>query len=111
VFHISKLRPYVDGVALFPARSAASVPARPPPDILPDGEEEWEVEAVVGKRGRGNRLQYLVRWKGYPDHEKSWEPARNLTHAQEKIREYENNAASIDSTPSHHFSSASSPNT
>jgi hypothetical protein len=89
VFHISKLRPYVDGVALFPARSAASVPARPPPDILPDGEEEWEVEAVVGKRGRGNRLQYLVRWKGYPDHEKSWEPTRNLTHAQEKIREYE----------------------
>jgi hypothetical protein len=47
------------------------------------------VEAVVGKRGSGNRIKYLVKWKNYPDHEKSWEPASGLRHAQQKIREYE----------------------
>jgi hypothetical protein len=31
----------------------------------------------------------LVLWKGYPEHEKSWEPAANLRNAGDKVREFE----------------------
>jgi hypothetical protein len=89
-FHISKLRRYQDGSAAFPHRPSLQ---RPPPDVMPDGEEEWEVERVVGVRtrryGRSSRKEYLVLWKGYPDHEKSWEPAAHLANARDKIREFE----------------------
>ena len=89
-FHISKLRRYQDGSAAFPHRPSLQ---RPPPDVMPDGEEEWEVERVVDVRtrrfGRSSRKEYLVLWKGYPDHEKSWEPAANLANARDKVREFE----------------------
>ena len=89
-FHISKLRRFQDGSAAFPHRPSLQ---RPPPDIMPDGEEEWEVERVVDVRtrrfGRASRKEYLVLWKGYPDHEKSWEPAANLANAREKVQEFE----------------------
>lgn len=41
-----------------------------------EGEEEYEVAAVVGRRRRGGATEYLVQWKGYA--EQTWEPARNL---------------------------------
>jgi hypothetical protein len=39
---------------------------RPPPDLI-DGEEEYEVESILKSRryGRGRKVQYLVKWKGY----------------------------------------------
>ena len=36
----------------------------------------------------GRTLKYLVRWKGYGEGEDTWEPAKNLTHAPEKIAEF-----------------------
>lgn len=93
VFHISKLKTYHDGSSAFPLRSASSGLSRPPPDLLPDGEEAWEVEAVVSSRsrrfGRIPRTEYLVKWKGYPEYEKTWEPEENLREAADKIKQYE----------------------
>lgn len=91
VFHVSKLKKYEDGSAEFPLREA-QLPVRPPPDILPDGEEAWEVEEVLDVRvrnyGRSRRKEYLVKWKGYSEFENTWEPEGNLQQAQEKISEY-----------------------
>lgn len=93
VFHVSRLREYKDGSSQFPHRV---VNPRPAPDIL-DGEDAWEVEEVVGKRirkrGRATTIEYLVRWKGYPDHEKTWEPSGNLRAAQDAIARYERDNA------------------
>ena len=48
-----------------------------------EGEEEYHVkkildERTVRKRGRGGpqRLEYLVKWKGYA--EPNWQPAENM---------------------------------
>ena len=62
---------------------------QPPPDII-DGEEEYEVEAILDHRGGNhkNQQQYLVKWKGYP--ETTWEPQSNLMrHASELVLQYE----------------------
>ena len=60
---------------------------RPPLDLI-DGEEEYEVEAVLGHRGKPSRRTFLIRWKGYSAAEDTWEPERNLGNAQPLITEY-----------------------
>lgn len=92
VFHVSKLKPYVSSDDTFPLRKEKEkeVSGRPPPELVDEEEEAWEVEKVVGKRERGKgRKEYLVIWKGYPIHERTWEPEHNLRYAREKIEEYE----------------------
>ena len=53
---------------------------KPPPKII-DGEPEWEVEKIINSRlhGRYKRLQFLVRWKGFPPSEDSWVPELDLS--------------------------------
>ena len=60
---------------------------RPPPDLI-DGEEEYEVEVVLGHKGRPGHHMFLIRWKGYFAAEDTWEPERNLDNAQPLIWEY-----------------------
>ena len=33
-------------------------------------------------------MQFLIKWKGYPTSENSWEPERNLENADELLRTY-----------------------
>ena len=40
------------------------------------------------KRKKRGKIFYLVKWLGYPDHENSWEPAKNLKNAQQKIQDF-----------------------
>ena len=67
VFHIDLLTPYRETPMHGPNYS------RPPPDLV-DNAEEYEVEKILDSRkfGRGRKLQYLVKWKGYPDSENQW---------------------------------------
>ena len=53
---------------------------RPPPEII-EGEPEWEVEKIINSRlhGRYKKLQFLVRWKGFPPSEDSWVPESDLS--------------------------------
>ena len=39
----------------------------PPPPIEVDGKEEYKVEEIFDSRVRHRKLQYLIKWLGYPD--------------------------------------------
>ena len=45
----------------------------PPPPVLLDGKEHFEVEQVLDSRMRRGQLQFLIKWKGYGYEENSWE--------------------------------------
>ena len=60
----------------------------PPPDVI-EGEEEYEVEQVLGQWTYGwwKKKQYLIKWKGYSAAHNSWEPTKNV-HALELVKRY-----------------------
>ena len=86
--NITALKPYVDGAAAFPHRPQPH--ARPDAESYDDnGAPSYTVEAVIGKRTRYRRTQYLVRWLGYPLEEATWEPLSHLDDAAGHIADYE----------------------
>ena len=60
---------------------------RPPPDLI-EGEHEHEVEAIVAHKKQGQRFRFLIKWKGYPTAENTWEPKSNLRHSAELLTSY-----------------------
>jgi hypothetical protein len=82
VFHASLLTPYIETNNHGPNFS------RPPPDIT-IGENEYEVETIRSHRyfGKQKKLQYLLKWKGYPKSDNTWEPA-NQVHAPQLVKQY-----------------------
>ena len=81
VFYASLLSPYRETDSHGPNYM------RPPPDLI-EGEEEFEVKAIISHRKRGNGHQYLVKWKGYPHSDNTWEPTTNLKGASEILHSY-----------------------
>jgi len=82
VFHVSLLEPYKENP--FPHR----VDIPPPPIVVTDNGEEWEVEQILDSKISHRRLFYLVKWQGYPISDNSWEPAANLKHSPELIKAF-----------------------
>jgi len=56
-------------------------------------EEEgyYEIEKILQSRPTRNRksTQYLVYWKGYTEADRTWIPAKELTHAKELVKQFE----------------------
>lgn len=42
------------------------------------GDDLWEIEKIIKRRGRGKNAEVLVRWKYYPKECASWIPASEL---------------------------------
>jgi Chromo (CHRromatin Organisation MOdifier) domain len=61
---------------------------RPPPNLI-DGEEEYKVEQIRTHQrwGRHKTLQYLIKWKGYPKSDNTWEDTDQI-HAPTLIKLY-----------------------
>ena len=85
VFHISLLEEYIETPLEFKRRDLL----RPPPiEMEQEGEEEYEVEEILNYKMKRKRKEYLVKWKGYPMHESSWEPEEHLKKAQSALSKY-----------------------
>lgn len=82
VFHVSLLRAY---------KSDGRVQPPPLPTIV-DGDLTYNVESLVGHRwvtrGKRRKLQYLVKWEGYPIEHNTFEPAENMHHLVEDLQRY-----------------------
>lgn len=62
-------------------------------DTEDDGEggDLYEVERIVTDRRNpltGER-EFLVKWKGYPENESTWEPSENLLGAEGVLESYD----------------------
>uniref|UniRef100_A0A0N4ZV43 Chromo domain-containing protein n=1 Tax=Parastrongyloides trichosuri TaxID=131310 RepID=A0A0N4ZV43_PARTI len=69
------------------------MPKREVPVILNEGEKEYDVEDIVGRRiDRKGKVMYEIKWKGYSSSENTWEPKKNLNPSL--VKKYENCRAS-----------------
>jgi hypothetical protein len=82
VFHADLITPYKETELHGPNFT------RPPLDLI-DGEEEYKVEKILDmkQKGQGCKTHYLIKWKGYPTSDNSWEPVENV-QAKDLIKEY-----------------------
>ena len=81
VFHACLLSPYKETDEHGPNHTDL------PPDLI-NGENKYEVEAILAHRKRGRQMQYLVKWKGYDLSNNTWEPETNLSNADEILTGY-----------------------
>ena len=82
VFHINLLTPYRETI------THGTNYQHPLPDLV-DNAEEYEVKKILDSRlfGRRWRLQYLVKWKGYPDLDNMWVNKDDI-FADDKVRTF-----------------------
>jgi Chromo (CHRromatin Organisation MOdifier) domain/Integrase core domain len=84
IFHVSMLKPYKES----PNEFSRAAPL--PPVTIPGSDEpEYEVESILDKRSTRGKVQYLVKWMGYPLHDATWEPEENLKNSQQLVKEFE----------------------
>ena len=113
VFHVDLLTPYKEMEV-----HGTNFP-KPPPDLI-DGEEEYKVERILDSQhyGRYQKVQYLVKWKGYPESNNQWVNWDNM-FADEALQEYRQQyptaithikkASTTTEVPSMEFTSTPSP--
>lgn len=81
VFHVSQLAKYKEDP--IPGRTTL-----PPPLVVVEGEEEYEVNKIEDSRWIGKTFKYLVSWKGYRPQENSWITRRQATNMGDLITEF-----------------------
>lgn len=82
VFSTVKLRPFHEDSV-----TGRKTSLRPQPVVIAD-KPEWEVECIKDSRLQRGKLEYLVKWKGYPQEESTWEPANNLKHCRKLVNDF-----------------------
>ena len=90
VVNVSHVKPYL-----------GPLPGQPMPrpslvHIYEEDDEEYEVDYIVASHIYRCQLQYLIHWKGYEEHEHTWEPASNIKNAPQAVEHFykENPSAS-----------------
>ncbi|OAA46534.1 pol protein [Beauveria brongniartii RCEF 3172] len=56
--------------------------------IMVEDTNEYEVERILKERGNIKNRHYLVKWKGYPNSENTWEPIENLTNCSTLLEQF-----------------------
>jgi hypothetical protein len=80
VFHVSLLEPWRsrDGSEELPM----------PVQLDEDSQPEWEVEEILADRKHKGRIEYLVKWQGWPSSYNQWEPEDHLEGAPDLLEAY-----------------------
>ena len=52
-------------------------------------EEFYNIEKILGRRRQNGRIEYKIKWEGYPISQCTWEPMKNLETAKELVEEYD----------------------
>ena len=81
VFHAALLLPYKEN-EIFGENFT-----EPPPELV-EGEEVYEVETILNHRRRGRGYQYLIKWRGYPISDASWEPEHSFSNDGNMVEQY-----------------------
>ncbi|RVW74338.1 Transposon Ty3-G Gag-Pol polyprotein [Vitis vinifera] len=87
VFHVSYLKPYHEDKD-DPSRGLSK---RAPTTVVTSYDKEVEhiiADRIIRRRGVPPATEYLVKWKGLPESEASWEPANALWQFQEQIERF-----------------------
>jgi len=80
VFHVSLLEPYHK-------RDKTYIPNTTPPELV-DDEQQWLVEAVLGRKTQDGVVKYLVKWEGWDEEFNQWVEEQDMA-ADEKVQAYE----------------------
>jgi hypothetical protein len=83
VQNVSKLKHYVSDGGLFPGR-----PVMPSLPEVSDSKEDFEVEAIMGRKGKAGQVQYLVKFRGSPGRPR-WLPKDALLDDWDVVQEFE----------------------
>ena len=80
IFHVSNLLPY----------TATTHPdlARPGPATDNTNDDHYIVDRIIGHRTKNGRRLYLVKWRGYPRSEATYEPTDNLRNILDLLIQY-----------------------
>ena len=81
-FHVSLLKPVQED--LFTRYQKPL-----PPVIVDEGEEEYEVEAILDTKKIRGTQKYQVKGKGYDNYEKTWQTRADLSYVLDTLNEFE----------------------
>jgi len=87
VFHISLLEPADPDTALQTTFH-----------FEPQEETEFEPETILEQRGQ----RYLIKWKGYPNEDNTWEPRTHLKNSPRLRNQFHRNQAGNSTLPANH---------
>src|SRR5882724_726765 len=82
MFSVTLLRPYKADMI------TERVQHDPPPPVVHDGVEEYEVKLILDSQILRGKLKYLVCWKGYGIEEDEWRPSEDVKGARRLVSEF-----------------------
>ena len=91
VVNVSQVKPYLGLLPGQPVSWPGLV------HVSEECNEEYEVDYIVASCIYKWQLQYLVHWKGYEEHKRTWEPSSNLKNSPLVVEHfYKENPASFE---------------
>jgi len=49
-----------------------------PAQVVVDNKSIFRAEKILKRRKRKGKIQYYVKWLGYPEEQSTWEPEENI---------------------------------
>jgi len=82
VVNVSRVKPYLGLLPGQPTSQPGLV------HVSEECDEEYEVDYIVASCIYKWQLQYLVHWKGYEEHERTWEPSSNSKNSPLVVKRF-----------------------